>query len=93
MIFWKEEEVTQARKLHAAGMTYAKIAAGFPDRTADAVRYVIKRWGIRVHSRKPRRTVDRLLPALARSITRYATDNGIDMSEAINRLLFAGELR
>ena len=34
-----------------------------------------------------------LLRALAVSVTRYANDNAISMTEAMNRLLYAGEAR
>ena len=85
---WTDDELAEARKLRTEGRTFRDIAKQLPGRTKDSVRHIL---GYSYKVDEPAR--DDLLPALARAMTRFANDNGIDMTEALNRLLYAGEAR
>lgn len=95
---WTPLELVKAQQLYAEGLTYSQVATYFPDRTGVAVQHALnprrqhRKWqGGPVED--PPRVRDPLLPRLAAVINRYANDNHIDLTEALNRLLCGGEAR
>ena len=94
---WTKQETILVQELRAKDLTCRIIAESLPGRTEPAVRrylgYIQTRQPQLEYSEVVALQSGDLLRALAVSFTRFANDNAISMTEAMNRLLYAGEAR
>ena len=86
---WKERDVLRVRALRERGLTYAEVAAHFPGRTLDAIRWATQKDGYKCRKgiNKPKPPAppperDELLATLNLVFERYANDNGLTPIEA-----------